>query len=414
MFTFMPTANDPHSTGYVIVNQQGNNTSLSGFEATIPTGVNQSMPQSPLCALYGLNCANSPIIVQVNCASCFQDHIWIHGRDPSDPAGDPTGDIGQEAFAAAHSYPVDPTSGDHECPGWAYFSTYPAATGNSPVALAGNQLQYSSGCGDDVLFGLSLHSGGFTASEYIFINKIHGFQQETHTYQIGNGADNLNPTPNVLTPGLVNVGGNGLNGPHKVTHVMMMGTSENLFVGGTPINPTDGVLTGLEIRDLRFGSDPGYRYLTGNSGYSPLYPTYGCGAGTAAHVPNICPMQWAMKKDFETKWCLQCMIDGFIFENMWPDGQTGESVLIDARVCSGGSVCGIFDSAGNPLTQTNDIRLTNGIVRNAAGGITTGAAIAWTWQRRRSVKGAWIECWSRMFSCTTSTRMNSEARSAAM
>ena len=30
------------------------------------------------------------------------------------------------------------------------------------------------------------------------------------------------------------------------------------------------------------------------------------------------------------------MIDGFIIENMWPDGQTGEICALDARVCSGG------------------------------------------------------------------------------
>ena len=223
MFTFEATGNDPHSTGFYIVNQQGNNTSLSGFEVTIATGINQSMTQTPLCNLYSyggspLDCNDSPILIQVNCASCFRDHYWAHGRDPGDPAGDPVGDIGQEAFATAANYPVDPTTGHHECPSWAYYSTNPAATGNPPVALSGNQLPYSSGCGDDVLFGVSLHSGGYTADEYVFINKIHGYQQETHTYQIGNGADNLNPTPPPpITPGTVNVGGNGLNGPHKVT-----------------------------------------------------------------------------------------------------------------------------------------------------------------------------------------------------
>jgi hypothetical protein len=74
-----------------------------------------------------------------------------------------------------------------------------------------------------------------------------------------------------------------------------------------------------------------------------------------------------MKKAFEEKYCLRCTIDGFLGENMWPDGQTGEIFAMDARVCSGGTVCSIVGPTGVPLTQSNDIRFTNGIVRNASG-----------------------------------------------
>jgi hypothetical protein len=289
---------------------------------------------------------------------------------------------------------------------------------------------------------VNVHSGGYTWDEYFTILKVHKDGTETHGYEINNGADNLNSTPANITPGLVNVGSNGLNGPHKMSQFLIQNAGEDYFIGGVPVNTTSGVAYNDENHSFRLSNDPGWRYLTGNGGYSPsAFYGYGCSlnhsqnvipltstigtfvigekitqavsgatatvifseptfvyvavglytgaftgtpngsgvwTGATSHAtwtpsgapvgaPNNCPMNWALKKVHEVKWCNQCTYDGFVIENMWPDGQTGESVAADARVCSGGIDCLIVGSDGNPLTRTNDLRWTNGMLRNASG-----------------------------------------------
>ncbi len=427
--------------GYITIEQDGDNTSISGFALELAPGINQSMA-SALCNTYPtVNCGSPPEPLVFNCGACVRDHFFITGNDPGDP--------GQETFAASVPYPVDPTTGNHECPSYDYYFSGKQDNPALPLALGGIQAtSYSSGCGDDTQYGVSAHSGGYTADEYFTIIKVHKNGTETHLYQVGNGADNLNPTPSTIVPGQINVGGNGLNGPHKISQAYGSSGGEGLFVGGVPVNTTSGVMTNLEVHSVRLSNDPGWRYLTGNSSYSPqIFGGYGCGngktsamvpfsassgtmsvgetvkqAGTGATAPLIweqattgslthqglylgtvtgtangtgvwtgetsgatwtpnssyasgfasnsqnCPMSWAMKKVLEIKWCLQCLINGAIIENMWPDGQTGESVAVDARVCSGGSDCLIINPVtGNPLTTTNDIRFTDSILRNAAG-----------------------------------------------
>ncbi len=376
MFTFALAA-WTGSSSPVVIEQLGNNTSLSGFEVTVAPGIVQDMSQSnsgPCGPYTTVNCSGSPILVQVDCAACFRDHYWAHGWDPGDPAPYGGWGISQEQVGINAGYPVNGTDGHHECPTWSYNSTSPGSSGNPPITLTGPNLPYDSGCGEKVDQGVSIRSGGFTADEYFTVSKTHEFQDETHSYSLGHGADNLNPPPTSLVPGLINVGGNGLQGPHKAAHFLLRCTSECFFTGGSEINPTNGVLTDVEVRDFRTGSDPGYRFLSASAGHSPLASNigspnsrgYGCGQGTAPG-PEICPFGWAMKKFFEFKYCLRCLNDGFIAENMWPDAQTGEGVAIDARVCSGGQVCAVVDQNGVPLTQSTDIRWTNGILRNAAG-----------------------------------------------
>ena len=344
------------------IEQDGENTSLSGFEVTIQQGQNQSLP-GPACPS-GVNCGFSPQLISVDCGACGQDHIWAHGSDPGDPAlhaGDPS----QLSFSTAH-YPVTPgtSPAQYNCPGWAYFSTQPPSASNPPIALSAsasapyNQIQFANGCGDDIQGGIVLNSGGYGWTEYAAVTKIHKNNTETHTIIMGNAADNLNPN------------GAGINGPYKISQIYSCGASEHLFVGGTPVNPISGIAMNMEIRAYRAGCDPAYRYLTGSSGHSPLASGgYGCGAGTGT-VPNLCPEVWAAKKNLELKWCIQCVVNGFLLEMMYPDGQTGEIATMDVRVCSGGDDCWIAGPTGLPLTATNDITISDGIIRNSSGGLT--------------------------------------------
>lgn len=377
MFTFA-LASWTRSPSPVVIEQMGNNTSLSGFEVTLTPGIDQEMSSSGPCAPYSVNCSGSPELIDVDCISCIRDHYFAHGWDPGDPAPYGGWGLSQEQIGINAGYPVNPTDGHHECPTWSYYSTAPASTGNPPITLTGPNLPYDSGCGEKLELGVGIRSGGFTADEYFAVSKTHEFQDETHAYIIGHGADNLNPLPGNVVPGQVNTGGNGMQGPHKLAHFILRGTSESFFTGGSAINPNNGVLTDLEVRDFRTGSDPGYRFLTGGTGHSPQASVpqvpnsqgYGCGQPAnmqGSGFAQICPFEWAMKKGLELKYCSRCMIDGFIAEYTWPDAQTGEIFAMDARVCSGGTVCSIVDQNGVPLTQSNDIRWTNGIARNASG-----------------------------------------------
>lgn len=345
------------------IEQDGENTFLSGFEVTFQQGQNQSLTNTACPA--GVNCTFAPQIISVDCGSCGRDHYWVHGWDPGDPALHP-GDPSQLSFSQAH-YPVTPgtSPAQYNCPGWAFFSTNPPSTLNPPVALSSsapapyNQVQYANGCGDDVRAGISLNDGGYSSDEYYVISKIHDVQSESHNFGVSNGASNLNPNCN------------GINGPHLFAQFYQSGTSESgQFFGGTPVNPICGITTDEYVHAFRIAPDPAYRFLTGGSGHSPQASGgWGCGqpAGTG---PNICPFVWGMKKNYELKWGKHALLDGFILENMWPDGQTGEIATMDVRVCSGGDDCGIFNPDGTPMTQTNDVTLSNFIMRNSAGGLT--------------------------------------------
>lgn len=442
MFTIEATTLSTNNSNQI--EQDGDNTSLSGFEVTIKQGQNQSGPNESCPA--GVECGLSPRLISFDCGACGFDHVWGHGWDPGDPALHP-GDPSQLSFASGPCpgtgttpcYPVTPGTSppQYNCPSWAYEKTNPQSTSNPPVALDAsnpapyNQVQYANGCGDDIT-GVPMSSGGYTWSEYFTVTKIHKQSSESHVYTVSNAANNLNPN------------GAGVNGPHKIAHCYLGGTSEGLFFGGTAIQPVSGVATDTEVRGCRFTVDPGYRFLSGNAGRSPQAPGvnndghgYGCSIGTgssgtvntsganvalaagtaftngpywsgvtigiagvnyvvasvtdASHLvltssagtqsgaayqvltsslPNICPFAWAMKKLWEIKWDLRGLFDGWLAENMWPDGQSGEGVTIDVRTCSGGDVCGIFGPDGTPLTQTNDITLSNFILRNMAGGIS--------------------------------------------
>jgi len=314
--------------GNSAITMVGSNVVLNDFEATLAPGSNQDA--SNATCLSGQVCADVVNLFNFNCQHCVARNGWIHGWDPGDP-GQPTS-----------IYPASP-SGQHPCPSWAYYSTEPPSNSN-PTANVPSQ--FANGCGDAVQKGLDF-SCVDCGLEHILISKVHRFQNESHA--IGGGG------------GISGVG----NGPYKMVDVVVMGGSQPIILGGFPLDPTAGVAADLEFRRVRFMQDPGYRLLTGGSGHSPGPPAAGCNNNNSG---NRCPFRFAEKKDFECKFCQRLLVDGFIMENMWPDGQTGEIMVVDPRVCSGGSDCGIFDGSMVPLTVANNVRFTNGIIRNASGG----------------------------------------------
>jgi hypothetical protein len=200
--------------------------------------------------------------------------------------------------------------------------------------------QYANGCGDDVENGVIFNCDNCWRQNG-YIEKIHWWGNESHASLQGFS-----------------------DGPYKDVNNWEEGGSAAYFSGGGPIDQNGGPESDQEIRRDYFGRDLNYRQLSGNSGNSPA-PPWGCGPsdGTANH--NTCPMNWAVKNSLELKLGHRVLIAGNIIENSWADGQQGFCRLVNARTCSGGSACGIYNfSTGLPNTYIDNIRFESNWIRN--------------------------------------------------
>ena len=200
--------------------------------------------------------------------------------------------------------------------------------------------QYANGCGDD-LENAVIFNCDFCWRQNGYIEKVHWYGNESHASLQGFS-----------------------DGPYKDVNNWEEGGSAAYFSGGGPVDQNGGPESDQEIRRNYFGRDLNYRQLSAQAGNSPM-PPWGCGSvdGVASH--NICPFEWAIKNSLELKLGHRVLIAGNKIENSWSDGQAGFCVLINARVCSGGSACGIYDPVtGLPKTYIDNIRFESNWVSN--------------------------------------------------
>jgi hypothetical protein len=104
MFTIEASALGVNNSNQI--EQDGNNTFLSGFEVTFAQGQNQSMVAKLSNYYPNVQTGLSPQLISIDCGSCGRDHYWAHGWDPGDTAlhaGDPS----QLSFSQTN-YPVTP------------------------------------------------------------------------------------------------------------------------------------------------------------------------------------------------------------------------------------------------------------------------------------------------------------------
>lgn len=217
---------------------------------------------------------------------------------------------------------------------------------NNATAVAYTEVnppaQYTPGCGDDLEKGIILHCD-FCSLENSYVEKIHWFGNESQAVLYGFS-----------------------NGPVKIVNNWIEGGSEGLFSGGGPVDANGGPASNIEIRRNHIGKDLNWRQLSATSGKS-VPPPFGCATTDGTAGDNTCPYNWAMKNDLELKLGHNVLVDGNEIEDSWPDGQSGYCVLINVRVCSGGSVCGIFDPVtGLPKTYIDNIHFSNNWIRNCA------------------------------------------------
>jgi len=199
--------------------------------------------------------------------------------------------------------------------------------------------------GDDIGNGVSFKCVNCWMTNS-YMEKIHWWNSESH-----------------------DIGGGFSTGPYKIVGNWIEGASEALIFGGAAVDintsvtppaactpPQCGPEADVEIRRNRFTHDLNWRTLTGGASNSPS-GNYGC-------APS-CPYKWSLKNNFELKMGQRILVDGNIFENMWPDGQTGEDILTATRTCSGGQQCGVFLPNGLPATVVSDLIFTSDIIRNS-------------------------------------------------
>ncbi|MFY9904389.1 MAG: hypothetical protein WAK62_04535, partial [Terriglobales bacterium] len=200
--------------------------------------------------------------------------------------------------------------------------------------------QYANGCGDDVENGI-IFNCDFCWRQNGYIEKVHWYGNESHASLQGFS-----------------------DGPYKDVNNWEEGGSAAYFSGGGPVDQNGGPESDQEIRRNYFGRDLNYRQLSGSAGNSPA-PPWGCGTAdnTASH--NTCPLSWAIKNSMELKLGHRVLIAGNVIENSWADAQQGFCILINARTCSGGAACGIYNTGtGLPNTYIDNIRFESNWVRN--------------------------------------------------
>ncbi|WP_447986181.1 hypothetical protein [Nitrospira sp. Nam74] len=129
-------------------------------------------------------------------------------------------------------------------------------------------------------------------------------------------------------------------GPLVIRNNFLSASGENIMIGGaTPL------ISGLTPSDIEFRHNHFYKPLKWRDD-----PAYRSG-----------PNPVSTKNLFELKNAQRVLIDGNIFENVWPDGQTGQAMVLTPR---GGGATG-----SDSWTTVSDIRVTNNKFINCANGI---------------------------------------------
>jgi len=356
---------------------------LRDIEVTLAPGAAQSAPSVHAARL--LDVASNPLgatpPAAIQAVTHFGlDRYYVHGWDPGDP-GQPSGACGgwtntgtvtvapdgggnnsTVTFASGSYFGMTFTGGSSINIGGTNYTiantsyTHGVLTGtqNTQISIVGTVTlgaatayaqsnppsQYANGCGDDVENGV-IFNCDFCWRQNGYIEKIHWYANESHASLQGFS-----------------------DGPYKDVNNWEEGGSAAYFSGGGPVDQNGGPESDQEIRRNYFGRDLNYRQLSGGSGNSPA-PPWGCGTvdNTAGH--NTCPLNWAIKNSMELKLGHRVLIAGNVIEDSWADGQQGFCILINARTCSGGAACGIYNTTtGLPNTFIDNIRFESNWVRN--------------------------------------------------
>ena len=164
----------------------------------------------------------------------------------------------------------------------------------------------------DVQRGVSLNSAETTISNSYF-SEIHGAGFDTQAIAGWNGP-----------------------GPFHIINNHLEAAGENIMFGGADSASTELMPNDIEIR--------------GNYMFKPL-------SWRVGH-PSYAGKHWTVKNLLELKTATNVTIDGNVFENNWPDGQSGIGILFTVRNQEGHA----------PWSILKNIKFMNNIVRGSDGG----------------------------------------------
>lgn len=130
----------------------------------------------------------------------------------------------------------------------------------------------------------------------------------------------------------------GGNGPFKIVNNYLEAAGENVMFGGADPAIANLVPSDIEIRNNHF--------------YKPL--SWKIGDPSYAGIP------WSVKNLFELKNAQRILVDGNVFENCWPHGQTGFAIVVTPRNQSGTA----------PWSTVENLTFRNNIVQSTSNGIS--------------------------------------------
>jgi hypothetical protein len=128
--------------------------------------------------------------------------------------------------------------------------------------------------------------------------------------------------------------------------------------GGSAVNVSWSGVAGADRYRVYVGESPGgqNRFIETSEGQTSLSYT---GGGEIWQGPPSDGTRWNVKNLLELKNGQRVLIDGNVFENLWPAAQTGYAVVLTPRNSEGGA----------PWTVVRDVTFSNNILRHVAGGV---------------------------------------------
>jgi hypothetical protein len=130
------------------------------------------------------------------------------------------------------------------------------------------------------------------------------------------------------------IGGWNGPGPFKIVNNFLAGSGENIIFGGADPSISNLTPSDIEIRRNHFYKPPSWRGV------------------------------WTVKNLFELKNAQRLLIEGNVFENTWPDAQTGWAIIWKSENQSGGA----------PWSVTQDVTFRYNIIRNVSSGLDISAS----------------------------------------
>ena len=126
-------------------------------------------------------------------------------------------------------------------------------------------------------------------------------------------------------------------GPFLIANNYLEAAGENVMFGGA-----DPSIAGLIPSDITIRQNHFFKPLSWKVGH-----------------PSYAGRHWTVKNLLETKNARRVLIDGNLFENIWPDAQVGFAILLKSN----------NQDSTAPWSVTEDLTFSNNIVRNAENGL---------------------------------------------